>query len=195
MICVLVLLAMSCADEPAPSDTSAGTYESCEGFIDSNMIENLTGVVGLIERAQTLDSNDIPGLAESGAVNNCIIEVFRTVGSTDEPSPGDSLVIQIVQFGTNEQALLLYNSALASALITTEQLQEQLGNLAVIQQGLIGSDSYLMDVKTGGIGAMAVYVHETAFISMSSTADSDGKTLLDAGGLTAAAIMVQERLP
>ena len=55
MICVLVLLGMSCADEPAPSGTSAGTYESCEGFIDSNMIENLTGAVGLIERAQTLD--------------------------------------------------------------------------------------------------------------------------------------------
>jgi len=30
---------------------------------------------------------------------------------------------------------------------------------------------------------------------MSSTANSDGKTLLEAGGLTAAAIMVQERLP
>ncbi len=98
MICVLVLLAMSCADQPTPSETSAGTYKSCEGFIDSNMIENLTGIVGLIERAQALDSNDIPGLAESGAVNNCIIEVFRTVGSTDEPSPGDSLAIQIVQF-------------------------------------------------------------------------------------------------
>ncbi len=195
MICVIVLLAMSCANQSAPSDTSAGTYESCQGFIDSNMIENLTGVTGLIERAQALDSNAIPGLAESGADNNCIIEVFRTVDSTDEPSPGDSLIIQIVQFETNEQALLLYNSALASALITTEQLQEQIGDLAVIQQGLIGSDSYLMDVKTGGIGAMAVYVHETAFISMSSTADSEGNTLLDAGGLTAAALMVKERLP
>ena len=140
---------------------------------------------------QILDIDSIPGLTESGAVNNCIIEVFRTVNDTNQPSPGDSLTISIVRFESKEQALLLYNSALASALITAEQI----GDIAVIQQGLIGNDSYLMDVKSGGVGAIAVYVQETAFISMSSTADSEGKALLDAGSLTAAALLVQARVP
>ena len=171
-----MLLGMSCSSQPASSDTPTGAYDSCKGFADSNMIEDLTGTVGLVERTQILDIDSIPGLTESGAVNNCIIEVFRTVN---------------VRFESKEQALLLYNSALASALITAEQI----GDIAVIQQGLIGNDSYLMDVKSGGVGAIAVYVQETAFISMSSTADSEGKALLDAGSLTAAALLVQARIP
>ncbi|MCS5643734.1 MAG: hypothetical protein NZ807_10790 [Dehalococcoidia bacterium] len=191
LIIVIMLLGMSCSSQPASSDTPTGAYDSCKGFADSNMIEDLTGTVGLVERTQILDIDSIPGLTESGAVNNCIIEVFRTVNDTNQPSPGDSLTISIVRFESKEQALLLYNSALASALITAEQI----GDIAVIQQGLIGNDSYLMDVKSGGVGAIAVYVQETAFISMSSTADSEGKALLDAGSLTAAALLVQARIP
>ena len=181
----------SCTSETPGPETFSGVFESCEGFTDTGMVEDLTETSGLIQRVRILEIDSIPGLAESGAVNNCLVEVFRTLDGNNEPVQGSSLSLSLVRFETREQPLLLYNSALASALITTEQM----GDLANIQQEVLGPDSYLMNVKTGGIGAIIVYVSDAVFVSMSSTTDSRGNTLADEGQLLDVAQNVQSRLP
>ena len=87
--------------------------------------------------------------------------------------------------------MLLYNSTLASALITTEQL----GDLGEIRQEVIGSDSYLMDVRTGGVGAIVVFAADSIFVSMSATVDSQGRGLVNSKELLQVAQDMQSRLP
>lgn len=188
---LLATLWASCANETLGPETFSGVFESCEGFTDTGMIEDMTETSGLILRVRVLEIDSIPGLAESGAVNNCLVEVFRTLDGDNEPAQGNSLSLSLVRFETSEQPLLLYNSALASALITTDQM----GDLARIQQEVLGPDSYLMNVKNGGIGALVVYVSGPVFVSMSSTTDSRGNTLADEEQLLDVAHNVQSRLP
>lgn len=188
---LLATLWASCANETLGPETFSGVFESCEGFTDTGMIEDLTETSGLIQRVRVLEIDSIPGLAESGAVNNCLVEVFRTLDGDNEPAQGNSLSLSLVRFETSEQPLLLYNSALASALITTDQM----GDLAKIQQEVLGPDSYLMNVKNGGIGALVVYVSGPVFVSMSSTTDSRGNTLADEEQLLDVAHNIQSRLP
>ena len=188
---LLATLWASCANETLGPETFSGVFESCEGFTDTGMIEDLTETSGLIQRVRVLEIDSIPGLAESGAVNNCLVEVFRTLDGDNEPAQGNSLSLSLVRFETSEQPLLLYNSALASALITTDQM----GDLARIQQEVLGQDSYLMNVKNGGIGALVVYVSGPVFVSMSSTIDSRGNTSADEEPLLDVAHNVQSRLP
>lgn len=188
---LLATLWASCANETLGPETFSGVFESCEGFTDTGMIEDLTETSGLIQRVRVLEIDSIPGLAESGAVNNCLVEVFRTLDGDNEPAQGNSLSLSLVRFETSEQPLLLYNSALASALITTDQM----GDSARIQQEVLGPDSYLMNVKNGGIGALVVYVSGPVFVSMSSTTDSRGNTLADEEQLLDVAHNIQSRLP
>jgi len=188
---LLATLWASCTNETLGPETFSGVFESCEGFTDTGMIEDLTETSGLIQRVRVLEIDSIPGLAESGAVNNCLVEVFRTLDGDNEPAQGNSLSLSLVRFETSEQPLLLYNSALASALITTDQM----GDLAKIQQEVLGPDSYLMNVKNGGIGALVVYVSGPVFVSMSSTTDSRGNTLADEEQLLDVAHNIQSRLP
>ena len=188
---LLATLWTSCASETPRPETVSGVFESCKGFTDTDMIEDLTETSGLIQRVRILEIDSIPGLAESGAVNNCLVEVFRTLDGDNKPAQGNSLSLSLVRFETSEQPLLLYNSVLASALITTDQM----GDLARIQQEVLGPNSYLMNVKTGGIGAIVVYVSGSVFVSMSSTTDSRGDTLADEGQLLDVAQNVQFRLP
>jgi len=188
---LLATLWASCANETLGPETFSGVFESCEGFTDTGMIEDLTETSGLIQRVRVLEIDSIPGLAESGAVNNCLVEVFRTLDGDNEPAQGNSLSLSLVRFETSEQPLLLYNSALAPALITTDQM----GDLARIQQEVLGPDSYLMNVKNGGIGALVVYVSGPVFVSMSSTTDSRGNTLADEEQLLDVAHNIQSRLP
>ena len=188
---LLATMWTSCTSETLRPETFSGVFESCEGFTDTGMIEDLTETSGLIQRVRILEIDSIPGLAESGAVNNCLVEVFRTLEGDKEPAQGNSLSLSLVRFETSEQPLLLYNSALASALITTDQM----GDLARIQQEVLGPHSYLMNVKTGGIGAIVVYVSGSVFVSMSSTTDSRGNALADEGQLLDVAQNVQSRLP
>ena len=107
------------------------------------------------------------------------------------PMAGDSVTLSLVRFDTAELAKSLYNSTLASAILTAEQV----GDLAEIQQEVVGKDSYLMDVNAGGIGAIVVFVFDSTFVSMSSTADDESNALLDGQGLVNAAQGVQSRLP
>jgi len=192
---LIVLAAVACSgDSDSASDDGnllAGNYETCEGFINAQHVEDATGASGLIDRVRVLDVASIAGLAESGATANCLVEVFRTVDGADQPAPGDSVSLSIVQFETNELALSLYNSTLAAAILTAEQV----GDLAEIQQGVVDSESYLMDVKAGGIGAIVVYVFGSTFLSMSSTANDESIALLDGQALVDAARGVQSRLP
>ena len=191
---LFALIAIGCSsnEEPAePANPSAANYETCEGFITADDIEQLSGITGLIDRAQVIEVDSITGLTESGAVANCLIDVFRTVDGTDTPTPGDSLSLSIVQFDNSEQVLSLYNSLLATTILTAEQLGDQ----ADIEQGIVGSDSYYMDVKVGGIGAIVVLVSETTFVSMSAVSDSENNALLDVRQLISAAEQVQSRLP
>jgi hypothetical protein len=120
-----------------------------------------------------------------------LIEVFRTLDGSDSPAPGDTVTLSLVRFETNDLAKSLYNSTLASAILTAEQV----GDLAEIHQDVVGTDSYLMDVKAGGIGAIVVYVFDSTFISMSSTADDESNALLDGQDLVDVAQGVQSRLP
>jgi hypothetical protein len=96
-----------------------------------------------------------------------------------------------VKFETNELAKSLFNSTLAAAILTAEQV----GDLAEVHQDVVGTDSYLMDIKAGGIGAIVVYVFDSTFISMSSTADGENNALLDGQDLVNVAQGVQSRLP
>ncbi len=192
---LLMIVAVACATNNADDDATplpdTGDYVTCKGFMTAEQIEEESGVSGLKDRVRVLDIASIPGLADSGAISNCLIDVYRTVDGNDSPAPGNSVSLSLVQFATNEQALLLYNSTLAAAILT----KEQVGARAEVQQGVTGSDSYLMDVKAGGIGAIVVNVFDGTFISISSTADADRNALLDGQGLINAAKVVQSRLP
>ena len=178
-------------DAKSISESTVANFATCEGFIDASTVESQTGVSGLIDRIQVIDVASIPGLAESGATDNCLIEVFRTVDSNDSPAPGDSVSVSLVRFEVVETAALLYNSTLAAGILTAEQI----GDLGDIQQGVVGNDSYLMVVDAGGVGAIVVFVHGSVFISMSSATNADGNALLDREALVTAAQGVQSRLP
>lgn len=190
---ILIIVAVACSSDSSSgsSATVDGSYESCKGFIDSQLIEGLTGESDLVERERVLEVGSTEELAESGITKNCLIEVFGTVGNNDEPAPGDSITLSIVKFESNELAISLFDSTLASALLSVEQV----GEIAEIEREVIGVDSYLMDIKVGGIGAIVVYVSDSVFISISSTADSAGNALLDGWQLVTAAQGVQSRLP
>jgi len=179
------------ADSESVEANSSPNYETCEGFVTAENLGGGTNPTGLVDRARVLDITSIPGLADSGATANCLIEVFRTVDGTDTPAPGDSITLSLVQFETEEIALNLFNSTLAAAILTAEQV----GDLAEIRQEVIGDYSYLMDIKAGGIGAIVVFVSGSTFISMSSTADDESNALLDGQQLVDSAQGVQSRLP
>lgn len=185
-------IACSSSDESdAESTASIGSYETCEGFVEVQSIEEATGTSGLIDRIEVFDVDAIPGLVDSGAIDNCLIEVFRTVGGNDVPTPGESVTVSLVRFENSELAQLLYNSTLASAILASEQI----GELSEVQQGVVSVDSYLMDIKAAGIGAIIVFVQDSTFISMSATADDEGKSLLDEQQLIDTAEAVKARLP
>lgn len=199
---LLVIAAVACTSgsdnsesEPTaqiePPRAVVGDYETCLGFLDAQHIEEIVGDNGLFARERVIRVEGIPGLAESGAVSNCLVEVFRTVEMNDVPTPGESLALSIVKFQTRESASLLFDSTLASAILSAGQI----GDAASVQREVIGVDSYLLDIKVGGLGAIVVYISDTAFVSMSSTADSDGKALLNGAQLLTAAEGVQSRLP
>ena len=166
-------------------------YKTCDGFISADEIEQISGLNGLIARSEIVNTDSIPGLAESGAIANCLIDVFRTVDGNDIPLSGNSISLSIVQFGNTEQSLSLYNSTLAAAILTAEQV----GELAEIEQGIIGSDSYYMDVKVGGIGAIVVSVPDNTFISMIAARNKENKALLNVSQLITAVKGVESRLP
>ena len=186
-----IAIACSSDDDSGSAVVATGDYTTCENFVDLELVEELSGTSGLVDRVQSLDVASIEGLTESGATDNCLIELFRTVDGNDQPTPGDSMAVSIVNFESSELALGLYNSTLAASLLSVEQV----GELAVIEQEVIGPDSYLMDIKVGGIGAIVVYVSNSTFITLNSTTDSDGEALLDARKLVTAAQSVQSRLP
>ena len=188
---IAVFACSSTEDSQEPDRPSGASYKTCQGFITADDVEQISGVTGLIDRVQVIEVDSITGLTENGAVANCLIDVFRTVDGTDTPAPGDSLSLSIVQFDTSEQVLSLYNSLLATTILTAEQLGDQ----ADIEQGVIGSDSYYMDVKVGGIGAIVVLVSDKTFVSMSAASDSEDNALLDVRELITAAEQVQSRLP
>ena len=194
---LLVIAVVACSsDDDSSSDSDASSaasasYETCEGFITAEHVEAESGTSGLIDRVRVLDIASIPGLAESGATANCLVEVFRTIDGEDNPSPGDSITLSLVRFETPELAASLYNSTLAAAILTAEQV----GEIAEIHQGVVGKDSYLMDVKAGGIGGIVVYTVGSTFISASSTANDEGEALLDGQQLVNVAQGVQSRLP
>ena len=191
---VLVVASIACsseADSESVNDISSPSYETCEGFVTAENLGGGTNPTGLVDRVSIIDITSIPGLADSGATANCLIEVFRTVDGTDSAAPGDSITLSLVQFETDEIALNLYNSTLAAAILTAEQV----GDLAEIRQEVIGEHSYLMEIKAGGIGAIAVFVSGSTFISMSSTADDESNALLDGKQLVDSAQGVQSRLP
>lgn len=188
---LLVAATVACSGESESSDETIGNYESCKGFFSPKIVEEQTATVGLVGRERVLEVSAIEGLADSGAINNCLIEVFRTVDGGDDPAPGDSVTLSIVRFETEELALSLFNSTLAAAIMTAEEV----GALAEFQQNAFGADSYLMDVKFGGIGGIVVFAHKSVFVSMSSTADARGNALLDNRMLITAAQGVKTRLP
>ena len=191
---LLVIAAVACSSEAEPekvSGAATGDFDTCEGFIAAEHLEGEADTSGLVDRVQVIDVGTIPGLSESGATANCLVEVFRTLDGSDAPAPGGSVALSLVQFKTNELAKSLYNSTLAAAILTAEQV----GDLAEIHQDVVGTDSYLMDVKAGGIGAIVVYVFDSTFISMSSTADAENNALLDGQDLVNVAHGVQSRLP
>jgi hypothetical protein len=193
-ILLLTFAAIACSDnaDSEPEITaSVGNYETCEGFVEVQSIEQTSGTDGLIDRVKVFDIDSIPGFADAGATDNCLIEVFRTVDGNDAPVPGESVTVSLVRFETSELAQLLYNSTLASAILAGEQV----GELSEIQQGVVSVDSYLMDINASGIGAIVVFVQDSTFISMSATADDEGKSLLDAQKLIIAAETLKTHLP
>ena len=184
--------ACSTNDQVSNVDGKAtATYKTCDGFISAHEIEQISGLNGLIAKSEVVNTDSIPGLAESGAIANCLIDVFRTVDGNDIPLSGDSISLSIVQFRNSEQSLSLYNSTLAAAILTAEQV----GELAEIEQGIIGSDSYYMDVKVGGIGAIVVSVPDNTFISMTAARNEKNKALLNVSQLITAVKGVESRLP
>ncbi|MEE8046953.1 MAG: hypothetical protein V3T49_08935 [Dehalococcoidia bacterium] len=196
ILIILVIAAVACSGDPDPESavetvSNTGNYETCVGFLDAQSVEEQTNVEGLTDRVRVIDVASIPGLVESGAINNCLVEVYRTLGGDDAPKPGESVSLSLVRFEDSDLAKRLYNSTLASAILTAEQLDD----LVEIQQGVISRDSYFMDVKVGGIGALVVFVFDTTFVSMSSTADDESNALFDRESLVNAAQSVQSRLP
>ena len=179
----------STASEQSPE--IVGDYLTCKGFVDAPNIEAVTGESGLQARERLIAVTGVPGLVDSGAVNNCLVEVFETVDSNDVPFPGSSMTLSIVKFQNNEAAMTLFDSTLASVLLSVEQI----GDLAEVKQEVIGANSYMLDISVGGIGAIVVFVSEGVFVSMSSTSDADGSALLNGAQLVTAAEGVQSRLP
>ncbi len=196
---LVIFVAVACtggddteSETPSPPPVELiGNYETCKGFLDAGTVEDLTGKSGLFERERVIPIASIQGLAESGATNNCLIEVFGSFEGNDELTPGDSLALSIVKFQSNESALNLFDSTLASALLSVEQI----GDRADVQQEVIGADSYLLNIRAAGIGAIIVYVSGNSFVSMSATSDSHGNALLTESQLIAVAEGVQSRLP
>ena len=137
---LLVIAVVACSsDDDSSSDSDASSaasasYETCEGFITAEHVEAESGTSGLIDRVRVLDIASIPGLAESGATANCLVEVFRTIDGEDNPSPGDSITLSLVRFETPELAASLYNSTLAAAILTAEQVGERLKRMGGIAQ-------------------------------------------------------------
>ncbi len=199
LLATLVLLAITsvaCSSDSGPKpatepNSAVGNYETCTGFISFDSIADLTGVEGLFERVSVTDVAAVPELAESGAIDSCLVEIFQSVDESDNPVPGESLTLFLVRFENSELAQEQYNSTLASALIG----KEQLGELAVLQQDVVGTNSYLMDVSASGIGALVVFAFNSTFVSISSTADDESNALFDGHNLVNAAQSVQSRLP
>lgn len=199
LLATLVLLAitsLACSSDSGPKpatepNSAVGNYETCTGFISFDSIADLTGVEGLFERVSVTDVAAVPELAESGTIDSCLVEIFQSVDESDNPVPGESLTLFLVRFENSELAQEQYNSTLASALIG----KEQLGELAVLQQDVIGTNSYLMDVSASGIGALVVFAFNSTFVSISSTADDESNALFDGHNLVNAAQSVQSRLP
>lgn len=196
---LLIIAAVACSSD-RESETTAptvppreliGNYETCTGFLDAQSIEELTGESGLFDRERVINVEGVPGLAESGAVDDCLIEVFRSFETNDVPTPGKSVALSIVKFQSSASAVSLFDSTLASALLSAGQI----GDLAEVRREVVGADSYLLDIKAGGVGAIVVYVSDTAFISISATPDAEGNALLTVEQLVAAAQGVQSRLP
>lgn len=198
-LATLVLLAITsvaCSSDSGPKpatepNSAVGNYETCAGFISFDSIADLTGVEGLFERVSVTDVAAVPELAESGTIDSCLVEIFQSVDESDNPVPGESLTLFLVRFENSELAQEQYNSTLASALIG----KEQLGELAVLQQDVVGTNSYLMDVSASGIGALVVFAFNSTFVSISSTADDESNALFDGHNLVNAAQSVQSRLP
>jgi hypothetical protein len=198
-LATLVLLAITsvaCSSDSGPKpatepNSAVGNYETCTGFISFDSIADLTGVEGLFERVSVTDVAAVPELAESGTIDSCLVEIFQSVDESDNPVPGESLTLFLVRFENSELAQEQYNSTLASALIG----KEQLGELAVLQQDVVGTNSYLMDVSASGIGALVVFAFNSTFVSISSTADDESNALFDGHNLVNAAQSVQSRLP
>ena len=191
---VLVIASIACSsstDSKTAEDISSPNFETCEGFVTAENLGAGTDPTGLVDRARAIPVASIPGLEESGATANCLIEVFRTIDDDDSPTAGDSITLSLVQFESREVALNLYNSTLAAAILTGEQV----GDLAELRQEVVGEYSYLMNVKAGGVGAIVVFVSGSTFISMSSTADDESNALLDGQQLVDSAQGVQSRLP
>jgi hypothetical protein len=191
---VLVIASIACSSSTnlkTANDVSSPSYETCEGFVNAENLGGGADPVGLIHRARVIPIDSIPGLADSGATANCLIELFKTIDGDDSPVPGDSITISLVQFESREIALNLYNSTLAAAILT----REQVGDLAEILQGVVGEYSYLMDIKTGGVGAIIVFVSGSTFVSMSSTSDAENNALLDGQQLVDSAQGIQSRIP
>ncbi len=199
LLATLVLLAITsvaCSSDSGPKpatepNSAVGNYETCTGFISFDSIADLTGVEGLFERVSVTDVAAVPELAESGTIDSCLVEIFQSVDESDNPVPGESLTLFLVRFENSELAQEQYNSTLASALIG----KEQLGELAVLQQDVVGTNSYLMDVSASGIGALVVFAFNSTFVSISSTADDESNALFDGHNLVNAAQSVQSRLP
>ncbi len=199
LLATLVLLAitsLACSSDSGPKpatepNSAVGNYETCTGFISFDSIADLTGVEGLFERVSVTDVAAVPELAESGTIDSCLVEIFQSVDESDNPVPGESLTLFLVRFENSELAQEQYNSTLASALIG----KEQLGELAVLQQDVVGTNSYLMDVSASGIGALVVFAFNSTFVSISSTADDESNALFDGHNLVNAAQSVQSRLP
>jgi hypothetical protein len=199
LLATLVLLAitsLACSSDSGPKpatepNSAVGNYETCTGFISFDSIADLTGVEGLFERVSVTDVAAVPELAESGTIDSCLVEIFQSVDESDNPVPGESLTLFLVRFENSELAQEQYNSTLASALIG----KEQLGELAVLQQDVVGTNSYLMDVSASGIGALVVFAFNSTFVSISSTADDESNALFDGHNLVNTAQSVQSRLP
>lgn len=199
LIATLVLLAITavaCSSDSGPKpatepSSAVGNYETCTGFISFDSIADLTDVEGLFERVSVTDVAAVPELAESGATDSCLVEIFQSVDESDNPVSGKSLTLFLVRFENSELAQEQYNLTLATALIG----KEQLGELALLQQDVVGTNSYLMNVSASGIGALVVFAFDSTFVSISSTADDESNALFDGHNLVNAAQSVQSRLP
>jgi len=199
VLTLLLLTPAACSDSSnseetqnkPPSNSNTGNYETCEGFLTAKHVEDESGISGLTEQINALDLVGIAGLGDSGATANCQIDVFLVQEDTDKPAPGDSVTLTVVQFENEELAASMYESTLSAAKLTAEQV----GDLVELSEEVLGTNSHLMDMKAGGIGAIVAYAYGATFISISSTADDQANALLDGQTLVNAAQGVQSRLP